>query len=225
MTPGGADRAIDPADLLGRTWPAVRKEALVFAASPTPDAVDELVSLFAEPAWEPRFFAVCAMGPIAATDPRALFALRDFAASEPDWQINEGLAFAFDDYCAGIGYEEALPEIRLWLASEHANQRRTVSEGLRRWTDARRPYFHAHPEAAVDLLSTLRGDDSPYVQKSVGNAMRDIWRTHPDLVLTAVRSWLSEDPSSRGRRTIAKLALKTAVVDDPSLESLWKAAH
>lgn len=190
------------------TWPAVRKEALAFSAAPPKDAVDQLVALFAEEDWEPRFFAVCAMGPLAATDPRALEALRAFAESEPDWQINEGLAFAFDDYCAGVGYEEALPEIRAWLVSPHANQRRTVSEGLRRWTDPRRKYFHDHPEQAIALLSTLRADDSPYVQKSVGNAMRDIWRSHPDLVVSAIEEWTAEDPDARGRRTIARLALK-----------------
>lgn len=81
----------------------MRKEALAFSAAPPKDAVDQLVALFAEEDWEPRFFAVCAMGPLAATDPRALEALRAFAESEPDWQINEGLAFAFDDYCAGVG--------------------------------------------------------------------------------------------------------------------------
>ena len=205
MTPS---RPHMPSVLAGKTWPAVRKLALAYSIEPPPDAVDELVTLFAEPEWESRFFAVCAIGPIAATDPRALDALRAFAESEPDWQINEGLAFAFDDYCAGVGYEQALPEIRAWLASEHANQRRTVSEGLRRWTDPRRAYFHEHPDKAVTLLSTLRADDSPYVQKSVGNAMRDIWRTHPDLVVRAIESWTAEDPASRGRRTIARLALK-----------------
>jgi hypothetical protein len=198
-------------DVLGKTWPAVRKAALAWSTAAPPDAVDELVGLFAAQPWELRFFAVSAIGPLAGADPRALEALRSFAESEPDWQINEGLAFAFDDYCAVIGYEEALPEIHRWLASEHANQRRAVSEGLRRWTDARRPYFHEHPDEAVRLLATLRADDSPYVQKSVGNAMRDIWRAHPDLVLDAIREWTEEDPDSRGRRTIARLALKGAV--------------
>lgn len=83
-----------------------------------------------------------------------------------------------------------------------------MSEGLRRWTDPRRKYFHDHPEQAIALLSTLRADDSPYVQKSVGNAMRDIWRSHPDLVVSAIEEWTAEDPDARGRRTIARLALK-----------------
>jgi 3-methyladenine DNA glycosylase AlkC len=212
---------MDPATVIGKTWPAVRKEALAFAATSPPDAVEQLVALFARPEWEPRFFAVCAVGPIAATDARALDALREIAAADLDWQINEGLAFAFDDYCAGVGYEQALPEIRRWLAAEHVNQRRAVSEGLRRWTDARRPYFHEHPEDAVALLSTLRADDTPYVQKSVGNAMRDIWRAHPALVVDAVRAWVAEDPQARGRRAIAKLALRVAVEEDPSLATLW----
>ena len=206
MTPSDSADCTDV--LIGKKWPAVRQAARTFAASPGPGAVDTLVAAYARPSWEPRFFAVCASGPIAATDSAALAAMRHIAETNLDWQINEGLAFAFDDYCARTGYEQALPEIRRWLASEHPNQRRAVSEGLRRWTDARRPYFHQHPDEAVGLLAVLCGDDSPYVQKSVGNAMRDIWRAHPALVESAVSAWLAEDPSARGRRTIAKLALR-----------------
>ena len=197
-----------PTDVIGKTWPAVRQAAQAFAATPGPAAVDALVAAYARPEWEPRFFAVCALGPIAAADCAALAALRHIAETNLDWQINEGLAFAFDDYCARTGYEQALPEIKRWLASAYPSQRRAVSEGLRRWTDPRRRYFHEHPDEAVALLAVLRGDDSPYVQKSVGNAMRDIWRAHPALVERAMSCWLAEDPSARGRRTIAKLALR-----------------
>jgi len=213
---------VDTDDLIGSTWPTVRKQALSYAADPPAGAVTLLAALFARPEWEPRFFAVCALGPIASSDRSALTLLRDIADSDVDWQINEGLAFAFDDFCAGVGYEQALPEIRSWLGAESPNRRRAVSEGLRRWTDARRPYFHEHPEEAVALLATLRGDPSAYVQKSVGNAMRDIWRAHPDLVLAAIRAWVDEDPASRGRRAIAKLALRQAAAADPTLERLWK---
>lgn len=207
--------------LAGLTWPNVRKQALAYAADPPAGAVAELTALFDRPEWEPRFFAVCALGPLAATDRRALSALRDIARSDVDWQINEGLAFAFDDYCARYGYEQALPEIRRWLGSDRVNQRRAVSEGLRRWTDQRRPYFHDRPDQAVALLGLLRADDSQYVQKSVGNAMRDIWRAHPDLVLTAVEDWVAEDPEAKGRQRIAKLALRDAAVADPGLAGLW----
>ena len=213
--------AVDPETLIGATWPTVRTQALAFAAAPPPRAVTQLRRLFARPEWELQFFAVCALGPLAARQASALTALRAIADSDVDWQINEGLAFAFDDYCAGIGYEAALPEIRSWLGAPSPNRRRAVSEGLRRWTDARRPYFHEHPDQAVALLGTLRGDASAYVQKSVGNAMRDIWRAHPDLVVAAVTDWVAEDPSAKGRRAIAKLALKFAVVEDPSLAALW----
>ena len=54
--------------------------------------------------------------------------------------------------------------------------RRAVTEGLRIWTG--RPYFHNHPEVAIQLLSQLRNDESEYVRKSVGNALRDISKKH-----------------------------------------------
>ena len=63
-----------------------------------------------------------------------------------------------------------------WLADSSPNVRRAFTEGLRIWTG--RPYFHNHPEVAIQLLSQLRNDESEYVRKSVGNALRDISKKH-----------------------------------------------
>jgi 3-methyladenine DNA glycosylase AlkC len=50
--------------------------------------------------------------------------------------------------------------------------RRAAAEGPRIWTT--RACFKDHPEVAVSLLSALKDDESEYVRKSVGNALRDI---------------------------------------------------
>lgn len=197
-------------NLDGLTWPSVRKAALAYAEDPPKGAVRELVALFGNDDWASRFFAVCALGPIAVRQKSALTALARIADSDVDWQVNEGLAFAFDDYCAGVGYESALPEIRAWLAAPSVNRNRAVTEGLRRWTDKRRPYFHQHPRDAVALIGSVRATDSQYLQKSVGNAMRDIWRAHPELVEETIAAWLAEAPEDKGRQRIAKLALRDA---------------
>ena len=68
--------------------------------------------------------------------------------------------------------------------------RRAVTEGLRIWTS--RPYFRDHPGDAVSRLSRLRGDSSEYVRKSVGNALRDISKKHPDLVAAELETWSLE---------------------------------
>lgn len=46
-----------------------------------------------------------------------------------------------------------------------------------------RPYFKDNPNVAIELLSTRKEDESEYVRKSVGNALRDISKKYPELVL------------------------------------------
>jgi len=38
-------------------------------------------------------------------------------------------------------------------------------------------------------LSKLKGDESEYVGKSVGNALRDISKKHPELIRNELSSW------------------------------------
>jgi 3-methyladenine DNA glycosylase AlkC len=65
--------------------------------------------------------------------------------------------------------------------------------------------FRTHPEAAVALLSPLRSDDSEYLRKSVGNALRDISKKHPDLIRSEVATW---DLDQHGVRQVHKLATR-----------------
>jgi 3-methyladenine DNA glycosylase AlkC len=106
---------------------------------------------------------------------------------DSDWRVQEILAKAFDRYCADIGYEQALPAIKEWLSDSSPNVRRAVSEGLRIWTG--RPYFREHPDIAIQLLKRFRNDESEYVRRSVGNALRDISKKHQELVRSELRQW------------------------------------
>jgi 3-methyladenine DNA glycosylase AlkC len=207
--------------LIGCTWARLRDRAYLYAAE-APDAFDQAVVLYAHPAWEVRFFAVVVLGRIAASDRRALEFLFDRCGDDPSWQVNEGLAMAFDAYCAARGYDKALPEIERWLYAPQPNLRRAVSEGLRPWTAKARPYFALNPQAAVDLLGALIDDESRYVLESTGNALRDISRKHFPLVLTALRGWLADKPGSHSRRVVARFALERAVKSDPSLKQLYE---
>lgn len=217
-------RELDITHLIGLKWSDIRREAKDCVSETGPDALDFAVQSYSHPAWEVRAFAVQMLGSLAATDLRALAFLSEQCGSDPAWQVNEALAMAFDDYCSATGYEQALPAMRDWLRSSSPNVRRAVSEGLRPWTSSKRPYFARDPVAAIDMLGTLKDDDSRYVQESVGNALRDISRKHFDLVLTALRAWLAENPASRPRRTIARFALESAVKQDPSLRQIYMAA-
>jgi 3-methyladenine DNA glycosylase AlkC len=130
-------------------------------------------------------------GDTAAQRPESLLFLKEVVSRDPDWRVQEILAQAFDRYCADTGYEAALPTIREWLSDVHSNVRRAVSEGLRIWTS--RPYFKQHPDLAIQLLSQLKADDSDYVRKSAGNALRDISRKHADLVRAELEAWDLQD--------------------------------
>ena len=138
-----------------------------------------------------RMVAVFVLGGLAADSRRALKALRTRVAVDPDWRVQEILAQAFDRFCADTGYEATLPTIEDWLADSNPNVRRAVSEGLRIWTS--RDYFRQHPAKAIALLSSLRGDESEYVRKSVGNALRDISRKHVALVRAELNTWDTDD--------------------------------
>ena len=136
--------------------------------------------MYTSKVYQARMFATLILGKLAAAHKEAYDWLRTQVIYDQDWRTQEMLARAFDQYCKDKGYEQALPEIKQWLKAKEPNQRRAASEGLRIWTS--RSYFKEHPGVAITLLAGLRADKSEYVRKSVGNALRDISKTHPDLV-------------------------------------------
>lgn len=132
----------------------------------------------------------------------ALAFLKDVVSQHESWRVQEILAMAFDNHCKIIGYKAALPLIKEWFASDCANVRRAVSEGLRVWTS--RPYFKDHPQVAIELLAARREDESAYARKSVGNALRDISKKHGELVADELKDW---DLSSKKVMQVYKLAV------------------
>ena len=136
--------------------------------------------------YQVRMYAVFLLGHLSQ-DPDVLSFLRDEVSGDTNWRVQEVLAKAFDDFCAVRGYEEALPVIDEWLGDPRPGVRRAVTEGLRIWTS--RPYFRDRPGSAIARLSRLRSDASEYVRKSVGNALRDISKKHPELVAVELGTW------------------------------------
>jgi len=159
--------------------------------------------LYASEVYQARSLATFVFGRLAANSNESLDFLRTHVSKDMDWRVQEILAKAFDRYCADIGYERALPVIDEWLVDPNPNVRRAVTEGLRIWTS--KPYFREHPDIAVRFLSTLRDDDSEYVRKSVGNAVRDISKKHKDLVRVELQHW---DTSKKNIRQTYRLASK-----------------
>ena len=143
------------------------------------------------------------LGYSASANANALSFLKDIVSRHESWKVQEVLAMAFDHCCKMIGYEAALPLIKEWFQSDCANVRRAVSEGLRIWTS--RPYFREHPQIAIQLLSAHNEDQSEYVRKSIGNALKDISKKHPQMISEELNSW---DLSSKEIKQVYKLASK-----------------
>ena len=149
------------------------------------------------------------IGYSANANNNALSFLKDTVSKHRSWKVQEILAMAFDNHCKIIGYEEALPLIKEWLNSDCANVRRAVSEGLRIWTN--RPYFKDNPLIAIQLLSLLKEDESEYVRKSAGNALRDISKKYPQMILQELNSWIL---LSKEIKQVYQLAIKFLNMDD-----------
>lgn len=161
-------------------------------ATPALDHYALAVGLLDEESYQGRMLGTYLLGLLAPGDVRALISLREVVVRDENWRVQEMLAKAFDYYCAQIGYEHAMGDLESWLSDPDPKLNRAVIEGLRVWTG--RPYFKMHPEVAVSMISVHRASESEYLRKSVGNALRDIWKRHPDLVEKEVSGWDLSDP-------------------------------
>lgn len=165
--------------------------------------------LFSSETHQARMLATFILGMVASQSEECLRFLRGQVSKDANWRVQEILAQAFDNYCADTGYEKALPTIQDWLRDSNPNVRRAATEGLRIWTS--RPYFKTNPEVAIQMLSALKGDESEYVRKSVGNALRDISRKHAKLVENELDTWNVAD---KRVLQVYKLAGKFIVTSD-----------
>lgn len=180
----------------------VKTEAKKFYKEHTPEECHAMYPvLYQSDNFQIQEVGVFLAGYIADKYPDALAFLHDTVSQHESWKVQEILAMAFDNHCAKIGYENALPLIKEWFADTNANVRRAASEGLRVW--ASRPYFKEHPEVAIELLASHRDDESEYVRKSAGNCLRDISKKFPDLVAAELGTW---DLSSKRTMQVYKRA-------------------
>ena len=163
----------------------------VFANHSKAETFSLAKELFASEVPQARMLTTFLFGKLAAKSKESLAFLRKRVSQDENWRVQEILAMAFDQYCKGSGYEKSLPVIKDWLADANPNVRRAVTEGLRIWTT--RDYFREHPEVAIQPLSQLRADESEYVRKSVGNALRDISRRHKELIRAELQNWDTSD--------------------------------
>ena len=185
-------------------FPLARNEAnQIFRSESVDDCFNYALEFFQSDNTQIQTLGVFLLGLVADKRPEALRFLKETVSQKEDWRVQEILAMAFDSFCKSSGYEQSLPTIKEWLGSNIPNVRRAVTEGLRIWTG--RPYFKEHPEIAVSLLSELKQDESEYVRKSVGNALRDISKKYPALITEELAKW---NTSTRQVNQVYKLACK-----------------
>lgn len=198
------EEILDRVKVVENGFKEIEKEALVLVKNNT---IEESFNLgkefYLSEIYQVRELGVFIFGEIAWKKNEALVLLKEEVSLDENWRVQEILAKAFDKYCSCVGYEETLPVIKEWLKSDRANVRRAVTEGLRIWTG--RDYFRDHPKVAVDLLSELKEDESEYVRKSVGNALRDISKKHISLIIEELKTW---DISNKYINQVYKLANK-----------------
>ncbi|MCX2494438.1 DNA alkylation repair protein [Pedobacter sp. PF22-3] len=162
---------------------------------------DLALKFLADNSYQVRMLATYILGELSPTHPEALQILKTRVAEDQNWRVQEMLAKAFDQYCKVIGYGESLPVIKKWLSDPHPNVKRAITEGLRIWTG--RPYFKDHPHIAITLISVNKSDDSEYLRKSVGNALRDISKKHQQEVLDELSTWDLTDKKVAFTRQLA----------------------
>lgn len=155
------------------------------------DHLSVALSLLDHESYQARMLGTYLLGVLSPDHKDALKILHDRVSLDDNWRVQEMVAKAIDYYYKTVGHEAGLPVLEKWLSGKNPNTKRAVIEGLRIWTS--RPYFKTHPEAAIALIAAHRGDESEYLRKSVGNALRDIRRKHAALVDAEIAGWNTGD--------------------------------
>ncbi|MCW5874371.1 MAG: HEAT repeat domain-containing protein [Anaerolineales bacterium] len=185
-------------------FPEIQRTADLTIKSESPaKALDIARDLLESPVYQARMLATYLLGRLAGSMPETMKLLRQRVSRDPDWRVQEALAQTFDTICEQAGYQESLPLIKDWLGDDNPSVRRAATEGLRVWTS--RPYFKANPEVAITLLRGLRADESEYVRRSVGGALKDIAKKHKTLVNRELKTWdLSDKKIQQTKLLVAK---------------------
>lgn len=159
----------------------------IFSTHSKEQCFELTLELFKHEAYQARMLATTILGRLATEDNHALRFLKEEVSTDENWRVQEMLAKAFDEVCKNRGYKTSLPLINEWINDSNPNTIRAVTEGLRIWTS--RPFFKENPLVAIALISQHKAHESEYLRKSIGNALRDISKKHPELIRQEVLQW------------------------------------
>ena len=178
----------------------------IFSANSKEQCFEVALELFRNDAYQARMLATTILGRLAIEDNDALRFLKEQVSTDKNWRVQEMLAKAFDEICKNRGYEKCFCLIENWLDDDNPNVVRAVTEGLRIWTS--RPFFKENPSLAIALIAKHKADESEYLRKSVGNALRDISKKHAELIRKEVQQWDLSNPQTLFTYKLAAKLLK-----------------
>ena len=178
----------------------------IFSANSREQCFEVALELFRNDAYQARMLATTILGRLAIEDNDALRFLKEQVSTDKNWRVQEMLAKAFDEICKNRGYEKCFCLIENWLDDDNPNVVRAVTEGLRIWTS--RPFFKENPSLAIALIAKHKADESEYLRKSVGNALRDISKKHSELIRNEVQQWDLSNPQILFTYKLAEKLLK-----------------
>ena len=124
--------------------------------------------------------------------------------------------------------QQSMKQMSLWALSSDEHIRRLASEGSRPrlpWAIAL-PLFKAQPKEILNILETLKDDESKYVRKSVANSLNDISKDNPQTIIHLTKEWINFSPNrdallKHGCRTL----LKKSDTQTLELFGFTKASH
>jgi 3-methyladenine DNA glycosylase AlkC len=107
--------------------------------------------------------------------------------------------------------KETMARMKIWANSDNVHVRRLASEGSRPrlpWAISL-PEFKSDPKEVLEILETLKDDESEYVRRSVANNLNDISKDNPDVVKEITKNWIDQNKNrdkllKHGCRTLLK---------------------
>ena len=124
-----------------------------------------------------------------------VFGLDDFDSSMKAlavFTIDSSSEFAIRQFI--LTYEDkTMLQLKLWVKDENEHLRRLATEGCRPrlpWAIAL-PKYKKNPTKVLEIIESLKNDESMYVRKSVANNLNDISKDNPSIVIKFVEDNLS----------------------------------
>lgn len=178
-----------------------------------PLALMQELSLYPEPRIRFHMPGVCAR--LLADHPeRVLEELRPMAADASGIVGEAVQAFGIRPQAEAVG-PEIVKQLIDWARDPSATVRRAAVESVRPrgvWVK-HLSWSVSAPALMLPIIEELRGDTSRYVANAVGNALNDISKKKPELVLEVAARWQEEGEVGPFQDHIIRKALRTMVKD------------